>query len=102
VTAAEQPGEPSGAPPDLSVVIPAFNEEHRLPAAIEAVTRYVNTLQGRAEVVIVENGSSDRTAQLADDAAKSDSRFRALHLPAPGKGGAAWGASEHGDRNRFL
>lgn len=74
--------------PELSIVIPAFNEERRLPGAIAAVTQYVEAIKLRAEILIVENGSTDRTARIADEAEQADGRFRALHLPGPGKGRA--------------
>jgi glycosyltransferase involved in cell wall biosynthesis len=74
--------------PALSIVIPAFNEEERLPSAIHAVTAYLDTGGRDAEVLIVENGSSDRTLEIAKGAARDDSRFRALHLDQRGKGRA--------------
>jgi len=53
--------------PDLSVVIPAYNEETRLPASLEALGAW---LSGRtealsAEVLVVDDGSTDRTAARA-------------------------------------
>ncbi|MPZ15140.1 MAG: glycosyltransferase [Chloroflexi bacterium] len=75
-------------PLDLSIVIPAFNEEARLPAAIAAVAGYLEANGCRGEVVIVENGSTDQTAEIARAAARADPRFRALHVDARGKGRA--------------
>lgn len=49
----------------LSVVIPALNEEKRLPATLEAVADYKITLPGRIEVIVVDDGSTDRTASVA-------------------------------------
>jgi dolichyl-phosphate beta-glucosyltransferase len=51
--------------PDLSVVIPAFNEEKRLPGTLAAILPF---LRGRAEsfeVVVVDDGSTDLTAEVA-------------------------------------
>ena len=73
---------------ELSIVIPALNEERRLPQAIQKLTCYLDAQSIRAEVLIVENGSTDRTPAIADESALQDARFRALHLPARGKGGA--------------
>jgi glycosyltransferase involved in cell wall biosynthesis len=73
---------------DLSIVIPAYNEERRLPDAIRTVTSFLDTHDFRAEVLLVENGSRDRTAQIADGAAAADARLRALHVALPGKGRA--------------
>ena len=53
--------------PDLTVVIPAYDEETRLPASLEAVAAW---LSGRteplsAEILVVDDGSADRTATRA-------------------------------------
>jgi glycosyltransferase involved in cell wall biosynthesis len=71
---------------DLSIIIPAYNEAQRLPAAIDLLTSYLDRHPSRVEVLIVENGSTDATPQLADAVAKRDGRFRALHTSRAGKG----------------
>jgi dolichyl-phosphate beta-glucosyltransferase len=48
----------------LSVVIPAFNEERRLPATLSSVLEYLNGRDYAAEVVVVDDGSTDCTADL--------------------------------------
>ncbi len=73
---------------ELSVIIPAYNEEARLPDAIRKVTGFLDGRDLAAEVLLVENGSRDRTAEIADAASQADSRFRALHVALPGKGRA--------------
>ena len=73
---------------DLSVVIPAYNEEGRLPDAIRKVTGFLDNQDLVAEVLLVENGSRDRTGEIANAASRSDSRIRALHVALPGKGRA--------------
>ena len=52
---------------ELSIIIPAYNEEERLPAALEAVGAYLKGQNRRAEVIVVDDGSADRTAELAED-----------------------------------
>lgn len=54
------------ARPWLSVVIPAFNERARLPATLDAVRAYAAERPGTLEVIVVDDGSSDRTAELAE------------------------------------
>jgi dolichyl-phosphate beta-glucosyltransferase len=49
----------------LSVVIPAFNEEQRLPGTLEDVLRYLSAQRYRSEVLVVDDGSSDGTAGVA-------------------------------------
>lgn len=48
----------------LSVVIPAFNEARRLPRTLEDVHGYLARQSYRAEVVVVDDGSTDDTARL--------------------------------------
>ena len=52
----------------LSVVIPAFNEERRLPATLAAILPYLRARGGTFEVVVVDDGSTDRTAAVAAEA----------------------------------
>lgn len=51
-------------PPDLSVIIPAFNEEERLPHTLERIDAFLRTLSLRCEIIVVDDGSSDGTAQV--------------------------------------
>jgi glycosyltransferase involved in cell wall biosynthesis len=51
---------------DLSIVIPSYNEELRLPATLERIAEYLATLALRTEVVVVDDGSRDRTAAVAE------------------------------------
>jgi dolichyl-phosphate beta-glucosyltransferase len=71
--------------PWLSVVIPAYNEERRLPLTLRTVVAH---LRGRGlsfEVVVADDGSADGTAALADGAGHE---VRVLRLPHRGKGAA--------------
>ena len=53
--------------PELSIIIPAYNEESRLPRALATIRDYLAS-QGmtgeRAEVIVVDDGSTDGTAAL--------------------------------------
>lgn len=51
-------------PPSLSVVIPAYNEEERLPLALERVSHYLRRSHPSCEIIVVDDGSTDGTAQL--------------------------------------
>lgn len=48
----------------LSIVIPAYNEEARLPATLERIFTYLSLQSYAAEVIVVENGSTDRTSAV--------------------------------------
>ena len=52
--------------PELSIVIPAFNEELRLPATLERIAAYLQGSRREAEVLVVDDGSKDRTADVAE------------------------------------
>jgi glycosyltransferase involved in cell wall biosynthesis len=55
-----------GGLPGLSIVIPAFNEELRLPDSLIKVEEYVRRSGRATEVIVVDDGSQDRTAQVAE------------------------------------
>jgi len=55
------------SPPQVSVVIPARNEERMLPLTLESIERAVADLGVRAEVIVVDDASTDRTAEIARD-----------------------------------
>ncbi len=62
------------APPELSVVVPLYNEEESLRPLYEAITRAVVPLGVSYEIVFVDDGSRDATVQIADGIARADSR----------------------------
>lgn len=53
------------AEPVLSIVIPAYNEERRLPAALEKLRNYLDSRQLEAEVIVVDDSSTDNTPGVA-------------------------------------
>ena len=79
--------------PLLSIIIPARNEEHRLPPALTRIAAYLRTQPYRSEVIVVENGSTDATSGITQrfiaEQVQADDPFtmRLLHS-GPGKGAA--------------
>ncbi len=73
--------------PNYSIVIPAFNESARIPATLESVVNCVRQRGWSAEVVVVDDGSHDRTPELVLDFAAHAPEVRLLRNPANrGKG----------------
>jgi len=56
----------SAAVPDLSIIIPSYNEESRLPVTLERIAEYLADSGLKAEVVVVDDGSKDGTAAVAE------------------------------------
>jgi dolichyl-phosphate beta-glucosyltransferase len=77
------------APPQLSVVIPAYNEEQRLPRTVELIERYLDGKGISYELILVDDGSTDGTRQVMDVAAERNRKVRLESLPTNrGKGRA--------------
>ncbi|MCP4139924.1 MAG: glycosyltransferase family 2 protein [Chloroflexi bacterium] len=72
--------------PLLSIIIPAYNEESRLPQTLEQVFAFLAEEDYAAEVIVVENGSSDKTLSLAQALTKKYPDLRVLHNEKAGKG----------------
>lgn len=72
--------------PYLSIIIPAHNEEQRLPGTLEKIDSFLQTQNYSSEVVIVENGSSDQTLEMARSYASRLPYLRVVHEEARGKG----------------
>jgi glycosyltransferase involved in cell wall biosynthesis len=55
------------AEPEVSIVIPAYNEERRLPRALERIREYLSARKLAAEVIVVDDGSTDGTARVVEE-----------------------------------
>jgi dolichyl-phosphate beta-glucosyltransferase len=64
--------------PDLSVVIPAYNEEERLPSTLNRVGRYFDSRNISYEVIVVDDGSTDRTREVAEQAHTAFPQLKAI------------------------
>jgi glycosyltransferase involved in cell wall biosynthesis len=75
--------------PRLSFFFPAFNEEENVERTVElALSEIGPMVDGSLEVLVVDDGSTDRTPELADALAAADERVRVHHQPNRGYGGA--------------
>jgi len=74
--------------PFLSIVVPAHNEELRLPRCLTLIEAFLKRQPYQAEVVIVENGSHDRTLEIAREFATTRRWIRPMQVDGRGKGQA--------------
>lgn len=66
-----------GVTPDLSVVIPAWNEANRITTTLEKLDAYLRARSLSGEVLVVDDGSKDNTREVVEEAKK---RFPYIHL----------------------
>ena len=64
--------------PALSIIIPAFNEERRLPKALELIRAYVAERLLLAEIIVVDDGSTDGTVALVEATRKTAPELRLI------------------------
>ncbi len=86
--------EPAAAPraalgPSLTVVMPVLNEEALLATAVERLIATLTPLVEDLEVVVIDDGSTDRTGAIAEALATADARVRVLHNLTPRNYGVA-------------
>jgi glycosyltransferase involved in cell wall biosynthesis len=74
--------------PLLSIIIPAHNEEHRLPPSLDKIDAFIRAQAFEIEVVVVENGSHDQTYAVACQYALSHAYLRVIQETRRGKGRA--------------
>lgn len=72
--------------PYLSIVVPAHNEEHRLPPSLSKIDAFLKTQSYEAEVIVVENGSSDRTVEVTQEFSRTHPYVRLIEVDSRGKG----------------
>ena len=94
--AGRQPAHPRTGEMNTSVdiVIPVLNEERALPRCISTLAEFVDDYPGRDwKFTVADNGSTDRTPEVARELAERDERVRVTRLEQRGRGRAlkrAW------------
>ena len=73
---------------NLSIVIPAFNEERRLPATIHSLGEFLRRQPWDVEIRVVDDGSTDGTAVVVEQLAAANADVVLQREPHRGKGGA--------------
>jgi dolichyl-phosphate beta-glucosyltransferase len=74
--------------PFLSIVIPAYNEESRLPDSLEQVGSFLMKQVYTSEVWVIDNNSTDRTSEIIQDFCQEYPNFNTSFEEQPGKGAA--------------
>jgi dolichyl-phosphate beta-glucosyltransferase len=72
--------------PFLSIVIPAHNEENRLPGTLEAIDEFLSSQLYTSEILVVENGSVDRTYEVATGYCSRIANLQVIRVDGRGKG----------------
>jgi dolichyl-phosphate beta-glucosyltransferase len=67
--------------PNYSIVIPAYNESARIPATLKQVISCIRERGWDAEVIVVNDGSTDNTAQVVQDFARTAPEIRMIENP---------------------
>lgn len=80
IPAAHAPREAAEARPDLSVVIPLYDEEQNVDSVVRELVEVLDDLPLSSEVVLVDDGSRDQTAALARRWCQRDPRFRLVEF----------------------
>jgi dolichyl-phosphate beta-glucosyltransferase len=71
----------------LTVILPCYNEAERLPGTLQALLAHLSAAPGEVEVLVVDDGSTDATVNVAEAVATADRRVRVLsYQPNRGKG----------------
>ncbi len=72
--------------PYLSIVIPAYNEARRLPRTLERILAFLDAQDYNAEIIVVDDGSTDGTADVARSFDQDRGRITVIENPHYGKG----------------
>ena len=74
--------------PHLGIIIPAYNEAARIEATLDGLSTYLRMKPWTWEIVVVDDGSGDTTADVVDRFSATEPRVRVQREPHRGKGGA--------------
>lgn len=80
VSANRKPAHPALV--SISVFFPCYNEQDNVERTVEQALAVLKKLNADFEVIIVDDGSSDATGQIADEISSRDSRVKVVHHPA--------------------
>lgn len=88
--------------PDLSVVIPVYNEEAVLPDLFQKLLPVLNEISSHYEILLVDDGSSDHSFSIIESYADQDSRIKAIRLARNFGQHAAISAGLHKSKGKIV
>ena len=65
----------------LSIIVPAYNEADRLPSTLHSIRAFLDETGRSAEVIVVDDGSTDATSAVVREIASADDRLTLIRLP---------------------
>src|SRR5207249_10729530 len=80
---------PAEKPAGLSVFFPAYNDSGTIASMVIRTVKTASELTSDFEVIVVDDGSADSTAEIADELARTYPQVRAVHHPINRDYGAA-------------
>jgi glycosyltransferase involved in cell wall biosynthesis len=87
---------------EISIVLPAYNEEANVAAVVRDVARYLGARELDAEIVVVNDGSKDRTGEILRELEKEIPELRPQHHPQNRGYGAALRTGFEAARKRYV
>lgn len=94
--------DPSVAPPELSVVLPVFNEVDSLMPLWQELVEVLPTVAESAEVIFIDDGSTDGSSDVLDRLVKEDARIRLIRFETNAGLSAAFYAGLQATRGRLV
>ncbi len=88
--------------PSISAFFPAYNEEHNVAGMVERLRAVLPRVAEEYEIIIVDDGSADRTGAIADELAAQDPHVRVVHHPANRGYGGALKSGFAASRNEYV
>ena len=83
------PADPAPKPAGLSVFFPAYNDSGTIASMVIRTVKAASELTPDFEIIVVDDGSADGTAEIADELARTYPQVRAVHHPTNRDYGAA-------------
>jgi dolichyl-phosphate beta-glucosyltransferase len=87
----------------VSLILPAYNEEKRIPSTLQKISLYLNNVNYAYEVIVVDDGSTDQTVPVSREAAISCQNFKIVQNKVnKGKGYAVKTGVFHAEGNIIV